>query len=92
MSRFQTYATEGTRRATVTWQTLSAQPSWVVRATIAVFVIVIAIPACLLLLFALVAAAAVFLVLWTVARIAVGFRRLWPRADGRRNVRVIPPR
>ncbi len=92
MSRFQTYAGQGTRRATVAWQTLNAQPSWITRITIAVFVIVIAIPAIAMLVFALVAASLVFLVLWGVARIARAFHRVFPADDGRENVRVIRPR
>ena len=85
MTRFARIATEGSQRAGTAWRTISAQPSWITRATIVAFIIVIGV----LLLAALLAASVVFAVLYCVNQIIGLFRGLLPRGDGRENVRVI---
>ena len=75
------------------WQHVQAQPSWISRAAITVFALVLLLPFLALLILGLLLATIVVAVLVIARRIALFFRGLLPRRDGRRNVRVItrPP-
>jgi len=87
--RMAQYANEGQQRATAAWQALNTQPSWVVKATIAAFVLVVGVPIVLLLVFAFFVSAVLFGVLWCVNQVIGGFRGALPQREGRENVRVI---
>ncbi len=87
--RIAQYANQSQQRATAAWRAINTQPSWIVKATTFVFVLVIGVPLLLLLLLALLAAAALFAVLWGVNQIILGAKGVLPKDDGRKNVRVI---
>ncbi len=74
-----------------TWQVVSRQPSWVLRAALITFLLVFAVPIVLLVLVAGIAAAAVFLVVAGFYRVFERLRSV-VRGDGRKNVRVIQRR
>jgi uncharacterized membrane protein HdeD (DUF308 family) len=80
------YATSGSERASAAWQSINAQPSWLARAVVWAFLLVVALPVLLLLFVALLVATVVFGVLWLVNQALLLVR---PRRDGRENVRVI---
>ena len=63
-------------------------PGWIVRATAVAFLLVVALPVILLLMFALLIASVLFGILWLGNR-AIGRVRVLGRSEGRENVRVI---
>jgi hypothetical protein len=84
------YVDRGRQRAGAAWQTVNTQPGWIVKTTVVVFLLVIGVPILLLLMFALIAAALIFAVLWGVNALLGALRGILPRrGDGRENVRVI---
>lgn len=88
--RMTEYVDRGRQRAGAAWQTVNTQPSWIVKTTVLVFLLVIGVPILLLLMFAFVAAALIFAVLWALNALFGAFRGMLPRrGDGRENVRVI---
>jgi uncharacterized membrane protein required for colicin V production len=87
--RMTEYVDRGRQRAGAAWQTVSAQPGWIVRTTSLVFLLVIGVPILVLLVLAILAALVVFSILWGVNRLLGGLRGILPRRDGRENVRVI---
>ena len=66
------------QRATAAWQAINTQPSWVVKATVVAFVLVIGVPVFLLLLLAFFIAAVLFSALWCVNQVISGFKGLLP--------------
>ena len=70
-------------------QRLRSQPSWITRAATMAFVIVIAIPIILLVMFALLVGVFVFAVLAALNLLLTRISPRLPRRDGRENVRVI---
>jgi hypothetical protein len=92
MRRVTVFAQEGSRRAAGAWARANAQPSWVVRAALAVLFLVIALPVLLLMLLAIAAAMIVFVVLAFVNRVLTAIRAVFmPGRDdeGRENVRIV---
>ena len=87
--RMTEYVDRGRERAGAAWQTVNTQPSWIVKTTVLVFLLVIGVPILLLLLLALFAAVLVFAVLWGANRLLGGLRGVLPGRGGRENVRVI---
>lgn len=83
------YAESGSERATAAWQSINSQPSWLARAVVWAFLIVVALPLLLLMIIALLVATIVFGVLWLVNKVLLLLRPVLPRRDGRENVRVI---
>lgn len=84
---------DGTRRVSAAWQSVNRQPSWIVRAALLAFFLVVAVPFLLLLLFALLAATVLFMFLWAGNAILGAFRGVLPsNREGRKNVRVIERR
>ena len=92
IDRISTFSTSGAQRAATAWQTAAAQPSWITRVTMLVFLVVVGLPLLLLILLALFAATVVFFALAAVNFVLSRFRRILPRDDGRQNVRVIERR
>ncbi len=92
IDRISTFSSEGAQRAASAWQTASRQPSWITRATLLVFLVVVGLPLLMLFLLALCAATIVFGVLAGVNFILLKIRGVLPRNDGRKNVRVIERR
>ena len=92
MVRFINMAQQSSQRAGRAWQTVRAQPSWVTKAAVIAFVLVIGIPLAILLFVALVVATIVFTVLWAINRVLNLVGGALPRGDGRQNVRVIQTR
>ena len=86
--RFTTFAREGTGRVVSTWRTVQAQPNWVSRTALLVFMLVLAVPVLILLLLALAAGVIVFGTLALVHSLAARLRRALPHRDGRENVVV----
>lgn len=87
--RFSNFATDSAGRAASTYRYVSQQPSWVVRAALWAFIIVIGLPILLLLLLAMTLAVIVFGTLALINAVLVRIRGGLPRHDGRSNVRVI---
>ena len=83
------YAESGSERASAAWQSINAQPSWLARAVVWAFLLVVALPVLALLLLALLVATIVFGVLWLANKVLLLLRPVLPRRDGRENVRVI---
>ena len=92
IDRISTFSGNGAHRAAAAWQTAASQPSWVARAALVVFLIVIGLPLMLLFLLALLLAVIVFTALAGVNFIIAKVRGILPRSDGRENVRVIQRR
>ena len=89
VSPFSNFTTPGAQRATAIWQTAASQPSWISRAVLVTFLLVIGIPIFLLVLLALLVATVVFALLWGANALMTKMRGVLPRRDGRQNVRVI---
>lgn len=81
-----------TDRGQTVFRAVSAQPNWVTRLALYAFLIVVGLPILLLTLVALFAAVFVFGLLVFANALLVRVRRIFPRDDGRRNVRVIQRR
>lgn len=88
---FQTFHATA-RRAGATWSTIQRQPSWVSRAALMCFVVLVALPVIALILLAFAVAFVLFAILAGVNVIVNAFRGVLPRSDGRENVRVIERR
>lgn len=88
ITRISNFTDSGAHGASHVWQTVSSQPSWIARAAIVTFLIVIGLPILLLLLLALFLAATVFAVLAAIYRLSPWVRGALPRSDGRENVVV----
>jgi membrane protein required for beta-lactamase induction len=89
MVRVVQIVTQSSERAGEAWRNINAQPSWIVRASLIAFILVVVIPIVLLVMFAFLVASLLFGLLWLVHRAMSGFRGLFPGRDGRANVRVI---
>lgn len=90
MIRVVPIVTEGRQRAGTAWQRINTQPSWVVKASIIAFALVIGVPLLLLVLAAVLVGTLVFLVMLCMHSVWAWFRgAVLPRRDGRENVRVI---
>ncbi len=87
--RIAQYASQSQQRAQSAWTAINTQPSWIVKATLLAFILVIGVPILLLVFLALIAAAALFAILWAFNRVVSIFKGLLPQRDGRSNVRVI---
>ncbi|MEE8155443.1 MAG: hypothetical protein V3T53_10875 [Phycisphaerales bacterium] len=87
--RIQTFTTEQRQRAVRGYRWLAAQPSWVVRLALVIFVLVIGLPLLLLAVVAVIAAIIVFTGLAIINAAGAKLRGLLPKRDGRSNVRVI---
>ena len=92
IDRISTFSGSGAQRAAAAWQTAASQPSWVARAALLVFLIVVGLPLLALFLVALFLATIVFAVLAGVNFVLLKIRGILPRNDGRENVRVIQRR
>ena len=92
MTRFVDFSSgigPGGRRVVNAWQAVHRQPSWIVRLTLTVFLLVIAVPILLLVIIAALVASVAFTAFWSVNRIQRALRGERPDARGRENVRVI---
>lgn len=89
--RVTNFSQEGTRRASAAWSAARAQPSWVTRAVVVTFLVVIGIPFLILFMLAVLAAGIVFGILSLVSSLFGLRSRVGQRDDneGRENVRVI---
>lgn len=87
--RIREYARDGSERTRAAWEHVAQQPSWILRAALAVFFVILAIPIVLLLLIAFLGAMVIFSALAVVNACMNLFRGVGPRRDGRDNVRVI---
>lgn len=91
--QFSSFHSEGVRQVR---ERFAAQPSWVVRAALIAFVVVVIIPIALLLGIAFLVAMLVFTVLGLISRLGSLLPgrggSLWRGRDGagRRNVKVLP--
>ncbi len=88
-ARVTQFAVSSFDRAGGTFRFAARQPSWIARATLIAFLLVIGAPILLVLLLALLVGVVVFGVLAGVNRVVTGVRGVMPRDDGRENVRVI---
>jgi len=88
-SRMTSFTTETTERAAGVYRTVNRQPSWIVRAALTVFLLVICLPVILLITVAFLLALLVFGVLSLINAAANRFRSPRSAHDGRSNVRVI---
>ncbi len=89
VSRFRSYTAEQSSRVASMWRAAAAQPGWITRIALLIFLLVVGLPILLLLVLAVVFAAVVFGVLALVNTALVRLRAALPRRDGRSNVRVI---
>lgn len=83
------FSNQGSQRLAGVFRTVQSQPSWISRAALLVFVLVIGIPILLLALLAVFAAVVVFGMLSLFHGLTTRLRGLMPRNDGRANVRVM---
>lgn len=88
-SRISTFANDGTGRVFSTYRYVQRQPSWITRAALYVFLIVVGLPIALFLLLAFALAVVVFGTLALGYALVQRVRRMIPGSDGRSNVRVI---
>ena len=89
VSRFRSYTAQQSSRVASVWRAAAAQPGWITRVALLIFLLVVGLPILLLLVLAVVFAAVVFGVLALVNAALVRLRAALPRRDGRSNVRVI---
>ena len=83
-------AAESTARVFQVYRTAAQQPNLALRVALLVFLVVIGLPILALLLFAIFAAALVFMLLSLVTICINGTKRIFSgSSDGRENVRVI---
>lgn len=87
--RIHHFSTIGTERVARAWRFVASQPSWLTRLAFTVFLLVVGLPLMALFLFAMLLAIAVFLVLAGVNALIGLARGLFPRNDGRDNVRIV---
>ena len=89
MPPFTMFTTPGAQRVGAAWRTAAAQPSWMSRAVLLTFILVIGIPIFLLVSVALIAASLVFSVLWGFNYLMIKVKGALPHNDGREGVKVI---
>jgi hypothetical protein len=88
--RYTTTASDtGTRTVTRAWHYVNRQPGWVTRWAMLVFLLIIGLPIALLFGIAILGAVLLFGTLAVVNALILQARGLFPRKDGRENVRVM---
>ena len=89
-TRISSFATDGSGRAVAAYRQFRGQLSWITRAALLVFLLVIGLPIVLLILLAFLLAVVVFGTLALVNAVVMRLRGMLPGGTGgRENVRVI---
>lgn len=87
--RIRTFTAQQRDRWAGGWRWAASRPGWVVRLAAVTFLVLVALPLLFFLGVAILAAAVVFAAVGIGAALASKVRSLFPRRDGRVNVRVI---
>jgi hypothetical protein len=87
-TRISSFASDGSGRVVSTYRYVRGQPSWVTRAALLVFLLVVGLPIVLLILLAFMLAVIVFGSLALVNAVVMRVRGVFA-SSGRENVRII---